>query len=401
MTGKLRDAWSEYRRAVDELNRLKSNKDSSASDKKTASNAVNTALALVKSLDRTLGLPSGAQTPGSFNLGVYQRMLNNSLAETERWRASLTKIGQRGGEEVRALLEGMGSDGYELVNSLAGASDQMFKDITAKLVRTGTTAKATLADLTRQLGASTKESKEFASDLQTLAARGFGDLAQALAAQGGSAGAQLARQAVTGNQADAKAANSAVGSANATLDGEELTQSLVMLSTLRGGPNRGFSELIAAGLSPSTIRSLAPRIMGQIHTLPAEFKGRFLQQLVGQAGGTAMAREASSAPRSSWRVRRGPRRTSRSTGRRGHATCWPPRPASWGTTPGPPDASAPRAGRRSGPHGQQPAHQRHAQRRQADHRHAGRRDRPLRPVRRIGDPPCPSSPTSPRPTARR
>lgn len=290
VTGKLRDAWSEYRRAVDELNRLKSNKDSSASDKKTASNAVNTALALVKSLDRTLGLPSGAQTPGSFNLGVYQRMLNNSLAETERWRASLTKIGQRGGEEVRALLEGMGSDGYELVNSLAGASDQMFKDITAKLVRTGTTAKATLADLTRQLGASTKESKEFASDLQTLAARGFGDLAQALAAQGGSAGAQLARQAVTGNQADAKAANSAVGSANATLDGEELTQSLVMLSTLRGGPNRGFSELIAAGLSPSTIRSLAPRIMGQIHTLPAEFKGRFLQQLVGQAGGTAMAR---------------------------------------------------------------------------------------------------------------
>ncbi|MEU9415153.1 phage tail tape measure protein [Streptomyces sp. NPDC048272] len=290
LTGKLRDAWSEYRRAVDELTRLKSNKDSSAGDKKTASNAVNTAFALVKSLDRTLGLAAGAQAPGSFNLGVYQRMLTNSLNDTEKWRSNLTRIGQRGGEEIRALLEGMGSDGYDLVSSLAGASDAMFKDITAKLVRTGTTAKATLADLTRQLGASTKESKQFASDLQTLAARGFGDLAQALAAQGGSAGAQLARQAVTGNQADAKAANSAVGSANATLDGEELTQSLVMLSTLRGGPNRGFSELIAAGLSPSVIRSLAPRIMGQINTLPTEFKGRFLAQLVGQAGGTAMAR---------------------------------------------------------------------------------------------------------------
>ncbi|MCY0928300.1 phage tail tape measure protein [Streptomyces sp. H27-H1] len=290
LTGKLRDAWSDYRRAVDELNRLKADKKSSAGDKKAAGNAVNSAFALVKSLDRTLGLPSGAQAPGSFNLGVYQRMLNNSLGDTEKWRASLTKIGQRGGEEIRDLLEGMGSEGYDLVNSLAGASDSMFKDIVAKIKKTGTAATATLGDFTRQLGASTKESKQFASDLQTLAARGFGDLAQALAAQGGSIGAQLARQAVTGNQADTKAANSAAGSAGSALEGEELTQSLVMLSTLRSGPNRGFAELIAAGLSPSAIRSLAPRIMGQINSLPAEFKGHFLAQLVGQAGGTAMAR---------------------------------------------------------------------------------------------------------------
>lgn len=289
LVGKLREAWSDYRRAVDDLNKVRKDKESTAGERSAASSAVNNAFALVKSLDKLLGLSAGAQAPGGFRLDVYQKQLGASLAETERWRSGLAKIGQRGGEEVRSLLEDMGTDGYYLVTALADASDKMFKDIVAKLTKTGAAAKATLSDLTRQLGASTKEAQQFAADLQTLAGRGFGDLAQALAAQGDTSAMQLARQAVTGNANDVKAANAAVGAANSALAGEDLADALVLLSTLRGGPNRGFAELIGAGLSTSTIRALAPRIMGQINALPTAYRAKFLEQLVGQSGGVAMA----------------------------------------------------------------------------------------------------------------
>jgi uncharacterized protein YukE len=85
---------------------------------------------------------------------------------------NLGKIGKRGGTELQSMLEGMGEEGYALVNSLAGASDKQFKSIVAKLKKTGDLAKATLADFTKQLNAITKESQQFAADLQKLAAAG-------------------------------------------------------------------------------------------------------------------------------------------------------------------------------------------------------------------------------------
>lgn len=290
LVGRLKDAWTEYRKAVSELNAVRRDKKSTKGERNAAAKAVAEQYALIKGLDKALGLPSGAQAPGTFRLDLYQKQLNRSVAATDRWRQNLTKIGKRGGEEVRALLEGMGEQGYALVTSLAGASDKQFKDITAKLLNLSGTAKATLADFTAQLNASTKESQQFAADLQTLAARGFGDLAQALAAQGDASAMQLARQAASGGSKDVAAANAAVGKANTALTGEDLTNALVLLSTLRGGTGRGFAELIAAGLSVGTIRALVPKILGQINSLPEAHKGRFLQQFAGQSGVTAMAR---------------------------------------------------------------------------------------------------------------
>ncbi|MET9479884.1 phage tail tape measure protein [Streptomyces sp. NPDC006638] len=243
----------------------------------------------VYAADAALGVKKGAKAPTSFNLAAYQKQLGASLAATEKWRANLTKIGRKGGAELQALLESMGEEGYALVNALAGASDKQFKDITEKLLKTGETAKATLADFTKQLSASNAKSAEFASDLQKLAALGLGDLAQALAAQGDAAAMELAHQAAGGGIAGVQA-NAAVQKNQSVLTGDDLANSLVLLSTLRGGPGRGYAELVAAGLDVGVIKGLVPRMMAQINSLPAANKGKFLSQFAGQGGGVAMAR---------------------------------------------------------------------------------------------------------------
>ncbi|MFF5186469.1 phage tail tape measure protein [Streptomyces sp. NPDC000345] len=241
----------------------------------------------VNAADAELGLKKGAKTPTAFNLKAYETQLNESVAATQRWRKSLAKVGMRGGKELKAMLEGMGEEGYDLVNALARASDKQFKSIVAKLEKTGELAKATLKDFTQQLGSSTAESKQFAADLQKLAAQGFGDLAQALAAQGDASAMTLAHEAA-GNSKSAAAANKAVGTAQSTLTGEDLANSLVLLSTLRGGTGRGFADLIAAGLDVATIRALVPKMTAQIASLPEANKATFVRQWV-QQGGKAMA----------------------------------------------------------------------------------------------------------------
>ena len=257
------------------------------SAKKSADTTVAKERKDVYAADAELGLKKGAKTPTAFNLKAYETQLDESVAATLKWRASLTKIGQRGGAELKAMLEGMGEDGYALVNALAGASDKQFKSIVAKLEKTGDIAKATLADFTKQLGASTTESKQFAADLQKLAASGFGDLAQALAAQGDTAAQALAHQAVA-SPAQAAAANKAVTAAQGALSGEDLTNALSLLTVLRGGTGRGFADLIAAGLDVATIRALVPKMTAQIKALPEANRATFVRQW-NQQGGVAMA----------------------------------------------------------------------------------------------------------------
>jgi TP901 family phage tail tape measure protein len=240
--------------------------------------------------DKALGVKKGAKAPTSFNLAAYQLQLSKSVAATEKWRKNLSTIGKRGGEEVRTLLESMGEEGYSLVNALAGASDKQFKDIVSKLQKTGEAAKATLADFTQQLTSATKVNQQFATDLQTLASQGYGDLAQALAAQGDANAQALAHTAATGKAADVAKANAAVGKAGGTLSGEDLSNALLLLTTLRGGAGRGYADLIAAGLDPGTIRDLVPKMLDQIKRLPAQFRDVFLKQFTGQTGIKTMAR---------------------------------------------------------------------------------------------------------------
>lgn len=279
-----------HRHTANQLATAERNLQNARAASAKAAAGVTSARGQVNNLDSALGLVKGAQTPQGFNLASYGKLLGDSLRQTMTWRTNLDRIQGRGGKQVRDTLEQMGEDGYALVEQLARAGDGQFRDIVTKLKDTAGVASASLADFTKQVSGANKANQQFSGDLQTLAARGYGDLAQALKGLGGDEAAALARQAVTGGAAGVVAANSAVREADNVLSGEDLTGALTLLSVLRAGPGKGFAELIAAGLDVGTIKSLAPKIMGQINSLPAEFKGKFLQQLVGQAGGTAMAR---------------------------------------------------------------------------------------------------------------
>ncbi|MFJ6235034.1 phage tail tape measure protein [Streptomyces griseus] len=272
-----------------QLESAKDKLDDARAAQKKADSVVSKERQDVYAANAALGVKKGSGVPVAFNLNAYEKQLNSSLAATTKWRTSLAKIGQRGGSELKAMLESMGEEGYALVNSLAGASNKQFADIVKKLQATGELAKATLADFTKQLGSSTKESQQFAKDLQTLAARGFGDLAQALAAQGDASAMALARQAASGSSKDVAAADKAVKANQAALTGDDLVDSLVLLSTLRGKQGAGYAELIAAGLDTATIRALVPRMMAQITSLPPAYKDTFLRQWAGQGGTVAMA----------------------------------------------------------------------------------------------------------------
>ncbi|MEV5592242.1 phage tail tape measure protein [Streptomyces sp. NPDC052496] len=289
LMGKLKEAYSEYQTAVAELNKIKKGKHTKA-QLKAAQNKANKELADVKALDKQLGLPSGAKPPSGFSLAAYRKQLDQSLAATNWWKRNLDVISKRGGQDIRELLEGMGSEGYALVEQLAKASDKQFKDIVGKLQKVGGVAKATLADFTKQLDSSTSKSQQFASDLQTLAARGFGDLAAQLAAQGDATAMDLAHQAVTGKASDVAAANKAVGKNGKVLTGEELSASLTVLAALRSKAGAGIADVIGAGVDFSTLKTLIPKMLSQINKLPDAYKKVFLAQWAGQGGVTAMAR---------------------------------------------------------------------------------------------------------------
>ncbi|WP_050503064.1 phage tail tape measure protein, partial [Streptomyces monomycini] len=224
LMNKLKEAYAEYQTAVAELNKIKKGKHTKA-QLQAAQNKANKEFADVKALDKQLGLPSGAKPPSGFSLAAYRKQLDQSLAATNWWKRNLDVISKRGGQDIRELLEGMGSEGYALVEQLAKASGKQFDDIVSKLRKVGGIAKATLGDFTKQLDASTTKGQQFASDLQTLAARGFGDLAAQLAAQGDATAMDLAHQAVTGKASDVAAANKAVGKNGKVLTGEELSAS--------------------------------------------------------------------------------------------------------------------------------------------------------------------------------
>jgi TP901 family phage tail tape measure protein len=259
------------------------------SDVRRSGELVDKAKRGVNASDAALGVARGAKAPAGFDLKAYQIQLTKSVAATSAWRASLAKIAGRGGQELESVLEGMGEDGYALVQALAKANDKQFQDISNKLLKQAGLAKASLADFNDQVNASTKVNSQFAADLQKLAGEGYGDLAKTLAAQGDAAAQALAHEAA-GSTSKAAAANSTVDKAGAVLTGDDLANSLVLLSTLRGGTGRGYAELLAAGLTTATIQALVPRMMGQLNALPPEYKTTFLAQWAQQGGVAAMAR---------------------------------------------------------------------------------------------------------------
>lgn len=259
--------------------------------KGTADKAVKDSRGGILAADRALGVAAGAHAPKGFDLAAYMKQLADSAKATENWRKNLDAVGRRGGQQVRDILEGMGQDGAALTAALAKASGDDFATIVANLKKVQGAAAAALGDFDKQVKASNRQNTQFAGDLQALAARGFGSLAQQLASQGDQAAMDLAHQAAGASDAKVSGINSDVVAAGKVLTGDDLANSLAVLTTLRGGPNRGFAALLGAGLDMTTLRALIPRMLGQINKLPSQYRLEFLKEWAGQSGGmTAMAR---------------------------------------------------------------------------------------------------------------
>ena len=75
-----------------------------------------------------------------------------------------------------------------------------------------------------------------------------------------------------------------------TLTGDDLTNSLLVLSVLRSKKGAGIADLLGAGVEFSTLRTLVPKMLAQINKLPSVYKSAFLAQWAGQSGAAAMAR---------------------------------------------------------------------------------------------------------------
>lgn len=254
-----------------------------------ATNKANAAYRTATSADAAFGERRGARAPSGFDLRAYEKQLTDSVKATNAWRSNLDAVGRRGGDDVRAILEGMGQDGAALTAALAKASKKDFDTIVNNLKVVQGTASATLQDFDNQVEKSNRQNATFASDLQALASRGYGDLAKQLQSQGDQAAMDLAHKAATASDAQLKDLNGDVTTSTNILSGQDLADALVVLTTLRGGTSRGFSALLGAGLTMPTLTALIPRMLDKINQLPVSYKTEFLKEWAGQQGVTAMA----------------------------------------------------------------------------------------------------------------
>ncbi|MDX3527136.1 hypothetical protein P1P75_11950 [Streptomyces sp. ID05-39B] len=252
-----------------------------AAQKASAKRAINSA-------DAALGLRAGTWST-SFNLASYQKFLAQATAANTAWEANLARVGQRAGQDVAETLRGMGTEGTALVAQLAKASTRQFNAIVANLRKLGPTAKATLADYTSQLRASTSVSKAFQDNLLKLASQGYGTLAAQLAGQGDENAMAVAASAVRDSK-QAAAANSAVKANAGLMTSDDLANALIVLNVLKGKKGAGIADVIAAGVSYGTLKALLPKILPQVTALPAPNRDTLLRQVAGQGGVTAMAR---------------------------------------------------------------------------------------------------------------
>ncbi|WP_225080441.1 hypothetical protein [Streptomyces sp. CoT10] len=273
---RLKDAWAQLNEAM----RAQAKKSTAATRK-----AVADAQKAVNAADRALGLKAGTKASG-FSLTGYSTNLKEAVQKSAAWERDLQKIGKRAGSDVEQTLRDMGEAGQALVASLAKASTKQFNEVVSNLRKLAPTAKATLADYTRQLTATTSSSKKFQDDLLKLSAAGYGDLAMQLAGQGDADAMAIAVAAVKSPSA-AKKANAAVKANEKLLSSDELTAASQLLGALSGKKNATVADVVAAGVSWPMIAHLAPLYAKQIKAIPgsATFVKDMKERGIALAGG--------------------------------------------------------------------------------------------------------------------
>ncbi|MEW9521803.1 hypothetical protein [Streptomyces tubercidicus] len=222
-----------------------------------------------------------------FSLSDWQRTLSSAVSANASWEANLRKIASRGaGADVIDQLRGMGEEGAAMVSALAKASNKQFKDIVANLRKLAPLAKATLADYTRQINASTKTSTTFQQNLAKIAAMGYGDLAMQLAGQGDEAAQKLAAEAA-GSSSKAKAANASAKNAGRTLSSEELSQLVQIIAAVKSSKTGIHDVAASTGLGEDEIVTVATKASSQIKSSLGSRSTRFLSDLTKAQKGLA------------------------------------------------------------------------------------------------------------------
>ncbi|MFB9558639.1 hypothetical protein [Streptomyces roseoviridis] len=225
---------------------------------------------------------------GYFDLGTVERSLRSASRATQAWNRDLQKVADRVGVDVADALAAMGKDGVALTKKMANGSTKYLNDMAGALRGLASTAKASLTDYTRQLGKATAADERFAQNLATLAARGYGDLARQLAAQGDQTAMDLAATAVA-DRGKAGAANTAAKRANTALTGEEVQQLVAVIAAITTNRTGIHDVAATTGLGEDTIIDIATRASGQIKNSLGSRAAKFLADLARASKGMSYA----------------------------------------------------------------------------------------------------------------
>ncbi|CQR59168.1 hypothetical protein [Streptomyces leeuwenhoekii] len=223
-----------------------------------------------------------------FDITAVEKKLKAAAKATTVWNKNLEKVADRVGGDVAEALASMGEDGMKLAEKMAKGSTKYINEMAAALRNLQKTAKASLTDYTRQMGAANKVNSEFSRDLAQLAAQGYGDLASQLAAQGDEAAMQLA-DAAARDKGKAKAANEQAKRANSQLTGEEQADLIQIIAAIKN-KNTGIHAVAdATGLGEDVIIDVGNKAKVQIMQFLGGRAQRFLADLFKANKGMAYA----------------------------------------------------------------------------------------------------------------
>jgi hypothetical protein len=213
-----------------------------------------------------------------FDLGAVERKLKSASAATRTWNKDLEKVADRVGGDVAEALAAMGKDGVALTKKMANGSTKYINEMAKALRGLAAEARASLADYTRELNKATTADSTFAKNLATLAARGYGDLAKQLAAQGDESAAQLAASAV-GDNKKAASANKAAKGANSALTSAQVQDLVAIIAAVKTNKTGIHDVADTTGLGEDEIITIATKASTQIRAALGSRSTKFFADL--------------------------------------------------------------------------------------------------------------------------
>ncbi|WP_228994302.1 hypothetical protein [Streptomyces sp. DH8] len=213
-----------------------------------------------------------------FSLAAVEKQLKANSKATKVWNKDLEKVADRVGGDVADALAAMGKDGVALAKKMANGSTKYINEMAAALRGLSATAKASLTDYTRQLDKATGTDSAFTKNLATLAARGYGDLAKQLAAQGDTAAQQLAAAAVKDNKTAGKA-NTSAKKANTALTSDEVDQLIAIIAAIKTNKTGIHNVADTTGLGEDVIIATATKAQAQIKASLGSRASKFIADL--------------------------------------------------------------------------------------------------------------------------